>query len=63
MEEGAPAKHRRISSVGVITDEVQKRLLERLSKGYLGAYLCNNNFCLPSCTCICTDFTLANSAV
>ena len=19
----------------------------------------NNNFCLPSCTCICTDFTLA----
>ena len=39
VEEGAPAKRRRISSVGVITDEVQKRLLERLSKGYLGAYL------------------------
>ena len=38
VEEGAPAKQRRISSVGVITDEVQKRLLERLS-GYLGAYL------------------------
>ena len=33
VEEGAPAKRRRISSVGVITDEVQKRLLERLSKG------------------------------
>ena len=39
VEEGAPAKRRRIASVGVITDEVQKRLLERLSKGYLGAYL------------------------
>ena len=39
VEEGAPAKRRRISSVGVITDEVQKRLLERLSQGYLGAYL------------------------
>ena len=39
VEEGAPAKRRRISSVGVITDEVQQRLLERLSKGYLGAYL------------------------
>ena len=39
VEEGAPAKRRRISSVGVITDEVQKRLLERLLKGYLGAYL------------------------
>ena len=39
VEEGAPAKRRRISSVGVITDEIQKRLLERLSKGYLGAYL------------------------
>ena len=39
VEEGALAKRRRISSVGVITDEVQKRLLERLSKGYLGAYL------------------------
>ena len=23
----------------------------------------NNNFCLPSCTCICTDSILANSAV
>ena len=30
---------RRISSVSVITDEVQKRLLERLLNGYLGAYL------------------------
>ena len=30
VEEGAPAKRRRISSVGVITDEVQKKLLERL---------------------------------
>ena len=39
VEEGAPAKHRRISSVGVITDKVQKKLLERLLKGYLGAYL------------------------
>ena len=39
VEEGAPAKRRRISSVGVITDEVLKKLLERLSKGYLGAYL------------------------
>ena len=39
VEEGAPAKRRRISSVGMITDEVQKRLLERISKGYLGAYL------------------------
>ena len=39
VEEGAPAKRRRISSAGVITDKVQKRLLERLSKGYLGAYL------------------------
>ena len=27
------------------------------------AFKANNNFCLPSCTCICTDFTLANSAV
>ena len=36
---GGRCKRRRISSVGVITDEVQKRLLERLSKGYLGAYL------------------------
>ena len=25
--------------MGVITDEIQKRLMERLSKGYLGAYL------------------------
>ena len=39
VEEGAPAKRRRLSSVGVITDEIQKRLMERLSKGYLGAYL------------------------